>query len=41
MITLKKGLFQFKQTVVDMVKAQKRKNKQQWQELAHIQQIRL
>ena len=41
MITLKKGLFQLKQTVVDMVKAQKRKNKQQWQELAHIHQILL
>ena len=38
---IKKGLFQSKQIAVDMVKAQKRKNKQQWQELAHIHQILL
>ena len=38
---IKKGLFQSKQTAVDMVEAQKRKNKQQWQELAHIHQILL
>ena len=35
----KKGLFQLKQIAVDMVEAQKRKNKQQWQELAHIPPI--